>query len=364
MASRAPREQWAGRRVLVTGHTGFIGGWLAHVLAGLDAKVVGYADRVPTNPSLFAASGLAGCIEDCRGDIADFERLADTLRRAQPEIIFHLAAQPLVRRAFAEPLATYRSNVMGTLAILEAMRVVPAATAAVLMTTDKVYRNREWIWPYRESDELGGHEPYGLSKAMAELVVEQYRRSYFSLLRSNGSVPKRLVAVRAGNVIGGGDWAEDRLVPDAIRAWSSDRTLLIRSPDAVRPWQHVLDVVDALLRIGARTLSGESPLQGAYNVGPDTDCVVSVGRLVDMLAAAWGDGASVSIEPPAWQAPESRLLTLDSTLLRTDFAWRPRLTLAQSVAWAVDWYKAFADDPSNAAKATQQQVAEYLDVRS
>lgn len=364
MVADAPASSWSGRRVLLTGHTGFIGGWLAHVLLALGARVTGYSDQVPTTPSLFEATGLARLVDDCRGDITDLERLSALMRREEPEVIFHLAAQPLVRRAFMEPLATYRANVLGTLTVLEAMRSTPSVSAAVLMTTDKVYRNREWMWPYRETDELGGHEPYGLSKAMAELGIRQYRETYFKRAQDGGVAAPRLVAVRAGNVIGGGDWSADRLVPDAARAWSASETLTIRSPDATRPWQHVLDVAHALVLIGARALAGGGPLRDAYNIGPDPDSVVTVGRLVEMLASEWGEDAKVRMEPPAWQAPEAQLLAVDSTLFRRDFRWHPQLTLAESVRRTVAWYKAFSSDPLSVATKTVQLTAESLDVRS
>ncbi|MEW5963630.1 MAG: CDP-glucose 4,6-dehydratase [Pseudomonadota bacterium] len=361
MGEGADASGWSGRRVLVTGHTGFIGGWLTHALLARGALVSGYANNVPTTPSLFEATGLATRVADHRGDIADFDALADVLAHEQPEVVFHLAAQPLVRRAFAEPLETYRANVMGTLTLLEALRRAPSAGAAVLMTTDKVYRNHEWIWPYRESDALGGHEPYGLSKAMAELAIAQYRETYLSAARCDGNPPLRLVAVRAGNVIGGGDWSEDRLVPDAVRAWSRGETLAIRSPASTRPWQHVLDVVDALLRIADRARAANAPLAEAYNVGPDGESVVPVGRLVERLGAHWGDGARVKVEQPGWAAPESRLLALDSTLFRGDFGWRSRWPIEESIARTVAWYRAHAIGPAAATRETERQIREHGD---
>lgn len=363
MREGACQSDWAGRRVLVTGHTGFIGGWLSHMLLARGARVSGFSNGVPTTPSLFEATGLAARVADHRGDIADLAALCGVLAREEPEVVFHLAAQPLVRRAFAEPLETYRANAMGTLTLLEALRRVPSAAAAVLMTTDKVYRNFEWIWPYRESDTLGGHEPYGLSKAMAELAIAQYRQTYFSASRSGDRPPTRLVAIRAGNVIGGGDWSEDRLVPDAMRAWSRGETLAIRSPNSTRPWQHVLDVADALMVIADRAFAGGSPLAEAYNVGPDPESVVPVGRLVERFAAHWGNGALVKIELPEWTAPESRLLALDSTLFRRDFAWQPRWPIEDSIGRTVAWYKAGSEGPAAATRETERQIREHLDAR-
>lgn len=360
----SPKRQrtafWTSKRVLVTGHTGFIGGWLAHVLVHLGAKVSGYSDAVPTTPSLFEATGLAHRVSDHRGDIADASALAKVFIEDRPEIVFHLAAQPLVRRAFKDPFETYRANLMGTLAVLECLRTAPGASAAVFMTTDKVYLNKEWAWPYRETDTLGGHEPYGLSKAMAEMVLAQYRESYFQ--NAGGPEACKLVSVRAGNVFGGGDWSQDRLVPDAVRAWAAGEPLVIRSPSSTRPWQHVLEVADALLMIAERAAAGPgAPLRDAYNIGPDMSAVVPVGELIEKLAQSWGDGASMRVEAPAWQAPESQLLAVDSTLLRADFGWQPQISLSQGLGLTVDWYRAAVHDPANAERITAKHIAGFFD---
>jgi CDP-glucose 4,6-dehydratase len=361
MAGRQRKAFWAGKRVLVTGHTGFIGGWLAHALVSLGAKVSGYADAVPTTPSLFEATGLSSLVSDNRGDIANAPELASAVRREQPEIVFHLAAQPLVRRAFKQPFETYQANLMGTLAMLESLRQVPGISAAVFMTTDKVYLNKEWAWPYRETDELGGHEPYGLSKAMAEMAIAQYRETYFS--KSADGVAPKILSVRAGNVFGGGDWSEDRLVPDAVRAWDAGQPLVIRSPKSTRPWQHVLEVADGLLMLAERAASpAAKAMRDAYNIGPDAAAVVPVGQLVQMLAEKWGKGADVRIEPPAWQAPESQLLAVDSTLLRADFGWQPQISLPDGLGWTIEWYRSVLGDPASARAITLKQISELIDV--
>lgn len=361
MTPEPRKDFWRGRRVLVTGHTGFIGGWLARTLVAWGARVSGYANAVPTTPSFFETAGLSAHLNDYRGDIADRAALSGVVEREEPEIVFHLAAQPLVRRAHREPLETYRTNVLGTIAVLDALRLAPIARAAVLMTTDKVYRNREWAWPYREDDVLGGHEPYGVSKAMAELAIAQYRETY-SAFAEGGSV--RLVSVRAGNVIGGGDWSEDRLVPDAVRAWQTGRSLEIRSPGATRPWQHVMDVVGALTLLAERALDpGRPQVRAAYNVGPDSEAVVPVARLCELLSKEWGTGADIRMDPACAEARESQFLAVDSTLMRADLGWRPRLSLTAAVRLTVAWYKAHLDRADRAADETERQIAEHFHER-
>lgn len=347
------RDFWAGRRVLVTGHTGFIGGWLCHALAALDAEVAGYANDVPTSPSLFEATGLKDRLDDCRGDITDLSSLLQIITQHKPSIVFHLAAQPLVRTAFVEPIRTYKDNLLGTVTTLEAIRSTPSVDLGVMMTTDKVYQSREDHSPHREGDQLGGTEPYGLSKAMADMAIAQYRASYFT---GDAAPGKRIVAVRAGNVIGGGDWAADRLVPDAIRAWSAGEAIEIRSPHATRPWQHVLDVVGALLLLAERGLSADGPaMKGAYNVGPDADANVPVSDLVEGLAAAWGDEAAVNIAKMPPSIPEAKYLSLDSSLFRGEHGWRPRLDLRTAIGMSVDWYRQAATG-QNMRELTEKQL--------
>ncbi len=361
MGGRDRGAFWAGRKVLITGHTGFIGGWLAHALAALGAKVTGYSDAVPTDPSLFERSKLGELINDQRGDIADVATLTRVVEATKPEIVFHLAAQPLVRRAFRQPFETYRANVMGTVALLEALRSVASAKTAVMMTTDKVYYNKEWIWPYRETDQLGGHEPYGLSKAMAEMVIAQYAEGYFANEPAAGKVATRLISVRAGNVIGGGDWSEDRLVPDAMRAWDQGQELKIRSPKSTRPWQHVLEVADALMLLAERAGTDAKSMKPNYNIGPDPGSELPVGQICELLSAAWGKGAVVKIEVPQWQAPESQALAVDSTLFRTNIGWKPALALPDGIRWTVEWYKNVMANPSRARTVTHDQIQRYFD---
>jgi CDP-glucose 4,6-dehydratase len=331
-----PYETWRGRRVLVTGHTGFIGGWLSLALIRAGAQVHGFALAPPTEPSLFACGRLSELLaSDERGDIRDARALAAVMRGAAPDAVFHLAAQPLVRRAWAEPADTIDVNVMGTVRVLDAIRACPSVDRAVIMTTDKVYANREWVWPYREADRLGGSEPYGAGKAAAELITGAFRSSYFT---AAGAC--RIATVRAGNVIGGGDWAADRLVPDAVRAFSAGTALVVRRPAAVRPWQHVIDVVSGLLLVGA-SLETAAPDDGCcWNIAPPLDEQVPVGDLVAALARHWGEGAAWRNEGDGGPE-EAGLLRLDASKAKTELGWTPRVDLATSLAMTGAWYRAF-----------------------
>ncbi|WP_263139192.1 CDP-glucose 4,6-dehydratase [Pseudomonas sp. RIT-PI-AD] len=329
-------EFWRGRRVFLTGHTGFKGGWLALWLDALGARTQGYALEASTEPALWRAARLDQVLGSEIGDIRDAQRLRDSLCAAQPEVVFHLAAQPLVRASYRDPLATYSTNVMGTAHLLEAVRACPSVRAVVVVTTDKCYENREWLWPYRESDSLGGHDPYSSSKACTELVCAAYRASF---LAERGVA---LATARAGNVLGGGDWSADRLVPDVLRAWSAGDEVVLRHPQATRPWQHVLDPLAGYLQL-AQALCGETPAAFAqgWNFGPDAQGVSSVATLVEKLAALWQGS-------PRWRvdaAPgvhEATLLTLDSSLARQRLGWQPHWTLEQALRLTCDWQRAWA----------------------
>ncbi|MDX1486364.1 MAG: CDP-glucose 4,6-dehydratase, partial [Alphaproteobacteria bacterium] len=274
---------WNGRRVFVTGHTGFMGGWLSERLVSLGAQVTGYALPAPTEPSFFEATSLWQRVPTVTADIRDLERLTAIMASTRPEIVFHLAAQPLVRQAYAAPIETFSTNTMGTVNVLEAMRRAGGVAASVIVTTDKVYENHEWSWGYRESDPLGGREPYGVSKACAELAVEAYVRSYFL---QDGAGPA-MATVRAGNIIGGGDGAADRLIPDAVRAFSEGRPLLIRNPDAVRPWQHVLEPVTGMITLAERLVQTPDSAAGSWNFGPEESDSRTVSWVADKLVDAW-----------------------------------------------------------------------------
>jgi CDP-glucose 4,6-dehydratase len=334
VVSVAFADAYRGRRVLVTGHTGFKGSWLALWLTRLGAEVTGYADAVPTEPSHFGLLDLP--VDDRRGDIADGEALAAALDAARPEIVFHLAAQSLVRRAYSDPLGTYRTNLLGSLALFEVCRKQGGVEAIVSATTDKVYKNREWEWGYRESDELGGSDPYSASKSCVELMTNSYRESF---LRSREAI--RIASVRAGNVIGGGDWAEDRLIPDIVRAAFAGETLRIRNPQATRPWQHVLDPLAGYLEIGARLLAGDGTAAEAWNFGPEAKASIRVADIIAVMQTMLPE-LRVEIEPDAAGRHESGLLQLDSSKAAARLGWRPRFErdmLEQTIAWYKAWYE-------------------------
>lgn len=327
----------AGRRVFVTGHTGFKGGWLCHWLDSLGARVAGYALSPPTSPSLFEATGLAGRLTHHLGDLADFDRLAAAMADFAPELVMHLAAQPLVRRSYAQPRETFAANVMGTVHLLEAVRACPSVRAVVNVTSDKCYENREWVWGYRETDPMGGHDPYSASKGCAELVASAWRRSFFA---PEGRVA--LGSVRAGNVIGGGDWGEDRLVPDCIRAFAAGDRVTLRAPGAIRPWQHVLEPIGGYLLLAARLLGPDGPdFAGEWNFGPDGGEARTVEQVVREVARLWGEGAGYAVQAPRDAPHEAHWLKLDCGKANIVLGWRPRYGVDRALAETVDWYRHF-----------------------
>ena len=345
---------WRGRRVFLTGHTGFVGGWLALWLTELGATVTGYALDPATKPSFFDLCGIDGRLTDIRGDVRDRAALGTALGEARPEIVLHLAAQPLVRAAYFDPLETFSTNVMGTANLLEEVRTRSAGIRAVInFTTDKVYHNQEWHWPYRERDPLGADEPYSASKAASELATQSFYNSYFS---RDAEAPA-LATVRAGNIIGGGDWAADRLVPDAVRAFQAQQPLVIRRPAAVRPWQHVLEPARGVMLLAEQMIARRPASLESYNLGPDESNVVTVGRLAQEAAAVWGGTARVEANGDA-SVPEAGLLTLDShkarSLLNWWTLWDFSTTLAESIAWYRD--VAAGGDP---VALSLRQIAEF-----
>jgi CDP-glucose 4,6-dehydratase len=349
-------SSWKGRRVFLSGHTGFKGGWLAIWLADKGAKIRGYSLDPATEPNLFADARVSDVLDDDRGDIQDYPKLEASLVDFEPEVVFHLAAQPLLRRSYADPLGTYGINVMGTANLLEAVRKSPSVRAVVCVTTDKCYQNREWVWPYRETDPLGGHDPYSSSKAAAEIVVAAFRDSYFPLNRlSDHRVA--IATARAGNVIGGGDWSEDRLVPDLIRGFESGKPVLIRRPNAVRPWQHVLEPLQGYITLAEHLLAGEVGAASAFNFGPSEDDAWPVERVANRLVSLWGAGASW-VRDNAPSIHEAHYLKLDSSKARAELGWRPRLNLDAALDWTVRWYRS-RNSGADMAAETRSQIAQY-----
>lgn len=341
---------WTGRRVLVTGHTGFKGGWLSLWLHRLGARVTGLSLPPPTQPSFFEQTHLRDLVDHVEGDIRDMQTVSEAVEAARPEIVFHLAAQPLVRYSYANPVETYATNVMGTVHVLEACRASDSVKAAIYVTTDKCYENREWVWPYRENDPMGGYDPYSSSKGAAELAIAAYRRSY--------PTGPKIASARAGNVIGGGDWADDRLVPDLIRALIAGERPMIRNPASIRPWQHVLEALSGYLSIGTRLLEGRDDMATAWNFGPSDDDASPVSWIVDQMLAAWGSYSGWE-QPPAPQPHEAVLLRLDSSKARSELGWKPRLGLSEALTNIVDWHK-HAASGGDAREISLRQIDEYM----
>ena len=317
-------EACRGKRVLVTGHTGFKGSWLCRILTGAGAAVTGYSLTPPTEPNLFSLAGVEGRMDSRIGDIRDFEALRRVFAEAQPEIVLHLAAQPIVRDSYKDPRYTYETNVMGTVNMLECARLSPSVKSVLNVTTDKVYHNNEWCWGYREDEPLDGFDPYSNSKSCSELVTHSYKNSFFADGRAAVST------ARAGNVIGGGDFANDRIVPDCVRAMAAERTIGVRNPYSTRPYQHVLEPLFAYLMIAARQLD-EPALQGYYNVGPDECDCVTTGELTDLFCRSWGGRAAWEDQAEENAPREANFLKLDCSKIKSVFGWRPRWHIAEAI---------------------------------
>lgn len=347
---------WQGKRVLVTGHTGFKGSWLSLWLQQLGAQVIGFATKPPTTPNLFSLAQVAANMHSVEGDVRDLEHLQRVFDEQAPEIVFHMAAQPLVRYSYANPVETYATNVMGTVHLLEAVRHTPSVRSVVVVTSDKCYENQEWVWGYRENEPMGGHDAYSNSKGCAELVTSAYRRSYFAV----ESDARRAVAVgsgRAGNVIGGGDWAADRLIPDIIRAFGASRSVNIRNPHAIRPWQHVLEPLSGYMLLAERLWADGQQFASGWNFGPSEDDARPVEWIVAHMARLWGEGAAWELD--ASPAPhEAHYLKLDCSRARTLLGWQPRLDLAKALEWTVEWYRTCLHEGDLRA-ITEQQIRQY-----
>ncbi len=358
LTARSFGGAYQGRRVLVTGHTGFKGSWLVTWLQALGAEVTGYALAPPTRPSCFELCGLERIVESRAGDIRDFALLWRTFREVEPEVVFHLAAQPLVRESYRSPRETFDTNVGGTVNLLECVRLQPSVRSVVVVTSDKCYQNREWDFGYREIDPLGGRDPYSASKGCAELVTAAYRSSFFE----DASAGRRVgvASARAGNVIGGGDWGVDRLIPDCVRATSQGRPVRLRSPDSVRPWQHVLEPLAGYLQLGAGLLDEPERLGGAWNFGPTEPEMPTVREVAERFLAALGRGSLEVVPPGEAGLHEARQLRLSCHKAVTRLRWRPLLTLAEALDWTAEWYAAWASAPAECRLAlTRRQIDEY-----
>jgi len=335
---------FSGKRVFLTGHTGFKGSWMCLWLHVLGAEVTGYALEPPTNPNLFELANVRDLLSSSHhGDVRDLETLQKAMQTFEPEIVIHMAAQPLVRESYRDPVGTYATNVMGTIHLLESVRQTPGVRAVLNVTTDKCYENREWVWGYRENEPLGGHDPYSSSKACSELVTSAYRRSFFTptpdLPTTSSSVPF-LASARAGNVIGGGDWGVDRLVPDCIRALLKGEEILIRNPHATRPWQHVLEPLCGYLMLIQRLIEDGPQFADAWNFGPGENDAAPVERVVQSLCAKWGtpDAYTVDTGP---NPHEAHYLKLDCSKSRALLGWQPRWDLEQAIDATVEWTRAY-----------------------
>ena len=352
---------WQNKRVFLTGHTGFKGGWLALWLASRGANVRGYALDPETEPNFFTQAKVVSVVEDIRGDIRDPLTLEPALQSFAPEVVFHLAAQPLVRYSYVDPIGTYETNVIGAARVLDAIRRTPSVRAVVNVTTDKCYENIEDPHhAYRESDPLGGYDPYSSSKACAEIVSAAYRQSFFHSSKI-ADHKVALATARAGNVIGGGDWSTDRLLPDLIRGFLAEKPVLIRSPHAIRPWQHVLDPLHGYIRLAEQLLTHDPRYATAFNFGPASEDAKPVSWIVEHMTKLWDDGASWQLDKNP-QPHEATFLQLDATRAHTELRWQPRLHLAEALNWLIAWHKAAAKG-EDMHRFTLDQIASYETLR-
>ena len=344
---------WKDKNVLLTGHTGFKGSWLSLWLQSMGANVVGYALAPPSNPSLFDVAQVAQGMVSLHGDIRNLEQMQKAMAQHQPEIVIHMAAQSLVRYSYQNPVETYATNVMGTVNVLEAVRQTSSVKAVVVITSDKCYENREWIWGYRENEAMGGYDPYSNSKGCAELVTAAYRQSFFNMAGHKVAV----ASARAGNVIGGGDWAADRLIPDMVRAVSENRPVLIRNPNAIRPWQHVLEPLSGYLLLAQKLYEEGSGFAEGWNFGPSDDDAKPVQWIVERYTQLWGEGASWTLDQ-AEHPHEAHYLKLDCSKARMRLDWQPKWSLAQALENITLWHKAHLQE-KNMREFSLQQIAAY-----
>jgi len=341
---------YQGKKVLVTGHTGFKGAWLCRILTLAGAQVTGYALEPPTDPSLFVAAALGNTMNSVIGDIRELDHLKQVFAQVQPELVFHLAAQPIVRDAYKDPVYTYETNVMGTVNLMECVRLFPCVKSVLNITTDKVYENREWEYGYRECDPLDGYDPYSNSKSCSELVTHSYQRSFFA----DGHCA--ISTARAGNVIGGGDFANDRIIPDCVRAMAAEKPIVVRNPYSIRPFQHVLEPLFAYLMMAEKQY-GDSKYQGYYNVGPDDCDCVTTGKLVTLFCRQWGDGAAW-VNQHEVGPHEANFLKLDCSKIKHVFDWQPSWHIEEAIARTIEWSRAYLAGEDMLA-VTDRQIQEF-----
>ncbi|MDD2678286.1 MAG: CDP-glucose 4,6-dehydratase [Candidatus Nanoarchaeia archaeon] len=340
------KEFYNNKTVLITGHTGFKGSWMTLWLVELGAKVIGYSIDSSSEKGLFNLSGLKDKIIDIRGDIRDLNKLKEVFANYNPEIVFHLAAQSLVRKSYDEPIHTFETNIIGTANMLEAIKHCKNVKSAVLITSDKCYKNKNHVWGYRENDELGGDDPYSASKACSEMIISCCKDSFFKDSKTN------IVSVRAGNVIGGGDWAEDRIIPDCVRFLEKGEKIIVRNPDSTRPWQHVLEPLQGYLLL-AHSLYNDSSFSGAWNFGPSKNNIITVKELVDRFLNCWGTGSWAHNGTEHEKKHEMKLLSLDSSKAHFMLGWKPILTFDETIDFIVDWYKNYKKEDAYALALSQ-----------
>ena len=342
------------RKVMVTGHTGFIGSWLTKWLLNVGSDILGYSLDPPTKPNMYDAIGLSEDVKDLRKDIRDAKALKDAILQFKPEIVFHLAAQPIVLESYKAPIETYETNVIGTVNLLDNLRRSDSAKVIIVMTSDKVYRNNEWVYPYREIDPLGGKDPYSASKSCQDIIVNSFRESYF--------VQKglRVSTVRAGNVLGGGDWGKHRIVPDIIRGLVENRIVKIRNPKSIRPWQYVLEPVAGMLDL-AQHMWNDISFSGEWNFGPNYRKEKTVKDLVDKFIEFWGEGSYSIVKDR--NRKESNYLKLDISKAKDELGWTPHLNFEETVKKTVEWYKVYYTDPQNVMSTTERQINIYKSIR-
>lgn len=351
------RDFWANKRVLVTGHTGFKGSWLSLWLQNMGARAFGYALSPPTKPSLFEAAHVDEGMTSISGDVRDFENLSAVISEYNPEIVIHMAAQSLVRYSYRNPLETYTTNVIGTANVLESVRVARGVKVVIIVTSDKCYENKEWLWGYRENDRIGGYDPYSSSKGCAELVTAAYRNSFFPIdkFELHGVA---VASVRAGNVIGGGDWADDRLVPDIVRAFQEGKSVMIRSPQSIRPWQYVLEPIHGYLCLAERLHEGRLEFAGPWNFGPNEEGIKTVSWIVDTMAKLWKGGARWETDSASTHPHEANLLQLDCSRARNLLLWKPKLSLPLALESIVAWYQNYYAG-KDMRKLSDVEIANY-----